>query len=387
MSVFRVVILVENSRAWGRGLLTGIAKYSRLNGPWHFMKEPAFFMPHSTAKYCEKIREFNPDGIIMRQVPDTEKIIQLGKPVIISPHKQERFSDVINIVEDCDATGRMAAEHLLSKGLRSFAFCGFDDMFWSQRRCGGFEKKIAENGFNVSVYREPANKRARLWENERPSIRQWLLSLPTPVGLLCCIDERAEQVLDICQTEKLHVPEEIAIIGVDNDNLICELSSPPLTSIAFNAEGIGYQAASLLDSLMKGKEPAARELTTRPAYVVERLSTDIMAIKDPEIADAIRYIRTNVCKKISVASIANAIAMPRRTLERRFRAEVGNSIYREIQNERIRHVEKILIETHMSIADIAYSMDFADPNELTRIFCRYRNMSPTAFKKRYGISS
>jgi LacI family transcriptional regulator len=383
MHIKRVAILIENSRAWGRGLLAGIAKYSRIVGHWHFLKDPAFFMPQSTGRYVERIKEFNPDGIIMRQVPDADEIIQLGKPVIISPHKCERFLGATNIIEDCDATGRMAAEHLLSKGFKNFAYCGFDDMFWSHHRCRGFQKRLSESNFTVSVYREPASDRLRIWEKERFSILKWLKSLPKPVGLFCCIDERGEQILDICHAEKIHVPEEVAVVGVDNDEFICGLSSPPLTSIAFDAEAIGYKAASLLDGFMKGKKTAATELLTKPAYVVERQSTDVIAIEDNDIAAAYRYIRANINKKLSVADIANATCMPRRTLERRFQAEVGNSIYKEIQNERAGLIEKMLIETNMSIAEIARAMDFADPNELTRMFCRCRNISPTSFRKKH----
>lgn len=380
----RVAVLIENSRAWGRGLIRGIARYSRLHGPWHFLKTPAFFTAPSHMKFLDEIKEFNPDAIIMREVRDAQKIIDLGKPVVVSGHRTKRFKAAINIVEDTFATGRMAAEHLLSKGLRNFAFCGYDAMFWSRERCEGFCEKISESGYPVFVYRQSKSKKHHLWEYEKPLLAHWLLSLPKPVGLMCCIDERSDQVAEICKIEGIHVPEEIAIIGVDNDDMICELSTPPLSSIAFKADGIGYQAAQLLDEVIKGGRLAdTTELVTSPAYVVQRQSTDIIAIEDPVVAEAMAYITQNAYKSIRVEDVLQKAIVPRRTLERKFHTLLGNSIYKEIQNERLKHIERMLIETDMTISEIAYSLNFADSNELSRFFSRLRKMSPSSFRRKY----
>ena len=219
-----------NSRAWERGLISGIAQYSRLHGRWDFLKKPVFFMARHNTDFYKKIVQFNPDGIIMRELQDTEKILKMKKPTVISPVYKRSFPRVVNIIEDCEATGRMAAEHLLSKGLKSFAYCGIDGMFWSQDRCNGFIKRIQKAGFEVSIY-VPPKVTKKSFENELPFLKQWLSKLPIPTGLMCCIDERAEQVIEICKVEGIHIPEHIAIIGVDNDEIICDLSSPPLTSI------------------------------------------------------------------------------------------------------------------------------------------------------------
>lgn len=378
--------MIESSRAWGRGLIRGIAKYSRLNGPWNFLKTPAFFIAGNKKKFLEEIKQFNPDGIIMREVPDTEEIISLGKPVVISPHLHKKFTGALNIIEDCRTTGQMAAEHLLSKGLRNFGFCGFDSMFWSRERGAGFYDRIIENGHSVFVYNQPKKKSDRTWENEKPILRKWLISLPKPIGLMCCIDERSDQVSEICKVEGIHVPEEVAIIGVDNDEMICELSSPPLTSISFNSEGIGFQAANLLAKLIKGQKiPNTEELITLPTYVVQRQSTEITSVEDSDVAEAIAYITKNAGRSISVMEVLHTVAVPRRTLERRFRTLVGNSIYQEIQNERIKRIESLLIETNMTVTEIAYSMGFSNPNEMTRFFNNKRKISPTSFRKKYKM--
>lgn len=382
----KVVILIENSRAWGRGLIQGIVKYSHLNGPWTFLKPPAFFVAETNKTFLEEIRHFSPDGIIMREIQNAQEIINIGKPVVISPVLHKHFLGALNIVEDCLATGRMAADHLLSKGLRNFAFCGFDDMFWSRERCEGFCDRIAQRGFTVSVYCQPKSKKDRVWENEKPILRDWLLSLPKPVGLLCCIDERSEQVVEVCKAEGIHVPNEISIIGVDNDEMICDLSTPPLSSVSFNAEGIGYRAAEMLDGLMKGQiSPDKENLLVSPVGVIQRQSTDITAIKDPAIREVILFIKENARKPISVNDIVHIVALPRRTLERRFLKFTGNSIYKEIQIERQKRIENLLIETNMTIAEIAFSMGFSEPYELTRFFIRQRKMSPTSFRKKYKM--
>jgi len=383
----RVVILIGNSRAWGRGLIRGIAKYSSLNGPWCFLKTPAFFESESRKRFIDDIKHFNPDGIIMREVVDTQEIIDLGKPVVVSPHKLKRFDKAACIVEDSKATGQMAAEHLLSKGLRNFAFCGYDNMFWSQERKDGFCDRIKRSGHIVSVYSQPKKKKDRIWENEKPFLRDWLVSLEKPVGLMCCIDERSDQVAEMCKVEGINVPAEIAIIGVDNDDMICELAMPPLTSIAFDAEGVGFQAAEMLDDLMNSLPPSGRnEVITLPAYVCQRQSTDLIATEDADVAEAISFIRSNTDKLICVEDVLCEVAMPRRTLERRFKKLLGNSIYQEIQNERMKRIERLLIQTNMNINQITRTLNFSSSNELTRFFTRQRKMSPTFFRKKYHMN-
>jgi len=380
----KIVILIENSRAWGRGLIRGIAKYSRLNGPWDFLRTSAFFIAESKKTLLAEIKHFNPDGIIMREVPDTQKIIGLGKPVVISPHIHKRFSGALNIVEDFPTTGQMAAEHLLGEGLRNFAFCGFDNMFWSRERCAAFCDRISRSGFSVSVYTQMKKKKDRIWEKEKFTLKDWIVSLPKPIGLMCCIDERSQQVAEICKLEGIKVPEEIAILGVDNDDFICELTLPPLSSVAFGAEDVGDQAAKLLDDLINGRiSPNDKDLITSPTYVVQRQSTDLIATGDSDVAESISYIRENICKHISVEDVLHKVAVPRRTLERRFHIVLGNTIYKTIQNERVKRIERFLIETNMTVEEIAYAIGFSDPNELTRSFSRIRKISPIFFRKKY----
>jgi LacI family transcriptional regulator len=367
-------------------LIRGIAKYSSLNGPWNFLKTPAFFVSETNKTFLSEIKHFDPDGIIMREVQDTQEIIKLAKPVVISPHLHKRYAGALNIVEDGLATGRMAADHLLSKGLRNFAFCGFDDMFWSRERCEGFCDRIAQRGFTSSVYCQPKMKKDRIWENEKASLKDWLVSLPKPVGLMCCIDERSDHVVEVCKMEGIHIPNEIAVIGVDNDDMICELSTPPLSSVSFNADGIGYQAAKMLDGLMKGQiHPDQEELVASPNCVVQRQSTDITAVNDPDIIEAISFIRKNAGKPLAVDDVIHMIAIPRRTLERRFLKFTGNSIYKEIQIERQKRIENLLIETNMTIAEIAFFLGFSEPYDLTRFFIRQRKMSPTSFRKKFKL--
>ena len=378
----KVAVLVEDSRAWGRGLIRGIARYSRLHGPWQFWKPPVFFAS-SHKSFLEDIKEFNPDAIIMREIKDAQEIIDLGKPVVIFGHRTKRFKGAITIDEDTMATGQMAAEHLLSKGLKNFAFCGYDDIFWSQERREGFCHAITERGRPVLVYRQPKKRHERIWEHEKPFLAQWLHALPKPVGLMCCVDERSDQVAEICKMEGIHVPEAVAIVGVDNDDMICELSSPPLSSIEFHADSVGYEVAKLLDQVIKtGQTPDNTEISVTPAYVVQRQSSDINAIDDPVVAEAMAYITENANKAICVEDVLQEVIVPRRTLERKFHKLLGNSIYKEIQNERIKRVERMLLETDMSIHEIAHALNFSDANELSRFFKRLRNLSPVSFRKK-----
>ena len=378
----KVILLLEMSHAAGRKLLRGIIRYSRLRGPWKFYRTPPFYTEESDRAKVEHLKQIDADGIIAR---GTSEIIATGLPAICIDIRT-KIPGQPNIAGDNSAAAQMAAAHLIERGLRHFAYCGFYDIDWSVERAEYFTEYLTKAGFEVRHYRQPSSRRQRLWKNERQVLAQWLKTLPKPVGIMACNDDRAAQVAEACGIADIKVPDEIAIIGVDNDELACELCDPPLSSVAFNFERAGFEAAALLDKMMRDKKTYPETIIIKATHIVTRQSTDLLAIDDPQIADALRFIKNNARKMIQVDEIADAVALTRRVLEKRFRNKLGRSVHEEIVNVRMELVAQMLVETNMSIANIALAFGYSEINNLARCFRKVKGVNPLTFRKQFGIS-
>ena len=376
----KVILLIETSRAYGRGLLRGITKYSRLHGPWVFYSEPG-----GLEKALPHLREWGANGIIMRDSRKGDEVTTMGVPVIVSVHLKEHIMGTPYIDTNGVRIGRMAAEHLLNRGFRQFAYCGFDELHWSRERCENFSNKLVEAGFKVHIYKQAHSKIKRSWENEQTIIADWLKSLPKPVGLMACNDDRGRQLTEACKIAGLKVPEQVAIIGVDNDELVCELSDPPLSSVALNVERGGYEAAELLDKLMAGEKIANQDIIVQPTHVVTRQSTDILAIEDSDVAEAMRFIRQHAREPIQVSEVADAVALSRRALQQRFRRILGRTVHEEIRHTRIEQVARMLAVTNLSVSQIAQALGYIGVEKLSRSFQREMGVSPLAYRKHHGL--
>jgi LacI family transcriptional regulator len=385
----KVILLIENSRTYGRGLLQGIVRYSRLYGPWSFYMEPEFYM-ESTGTVKEvslsNLKALGADGIIMRDTRNLEEILTVGLPTIIATAIKEKIAGLPCILTDDEAIGKMAAEHLLDRGFRQFAYCGFGNMPpWCQRRRDSFSKRVSEAGYKVYIYKPPKSPDEYSWEKEQDYIGQWLKKLPKPVGLMACNDDRGRHVTEACKITGLNIPEQIAITGVDNDELVCEMSDPPLSSIALNVQKGGYEAAELLDKMMSDNSITDKEIVIQPTHIVTRRSSDILAIEDPEVAAAVQFIRENSRKAIQVSDVVYAAELSRRGLEQRFRKVLGRSIHDEIRRCRIEQIAQMLVQTNLTISQIAAALGYSGIEKMSRYFRREKGMSPLAYRKRYGL--
>jgi LacI family transcriptional regulator len=387
MKIPKIVLLVEHSRAFGRGILYGIAKYSRLHGPWAFYRHPPYYMeawgPRKTLSWLKNIvRKFDADGVIMRAARNAEAVLETDLPVIVLD-VNEQIPDLANILCSDIEIGRVGAEYMLNRGFRHFAYCGFDDMRWSRERSAGFCERVKETGFETSVYVQPKSKSNRSWEREQSFVVDWLRLLPKPAALMVCNDDRGQYVIEACKIAGLHVPEKLAIIGVDNDELICDLTDPPLSSVSMNTEMAGYEAAELMEKLMAGEKMAGKVIIVEPTHVVTRKSTDILAIEDREVAEAVRFIRRNAKRSLQVNEVADAAALSRRVLEKRFRAILHCSVHEEIKRVRINLLTEMLTQTDMSISEITAEMGFPGPEHVARYFRKVKGMSLIDFRKKY----
>jgi LacI family transcriptional regulator len=394
-----VALIVETSLAYGRGLLHGIGQYIRENGPWSvYLEQRSLYDPPPPW-----LKGWKGDGIISRaSSPEMAKlIVDTGIPTV-DLNEEVMGLGLPLIYNDHHLIGRMAAEHLLERGFTHFGYLGLEAMEWSRRRQQGFVTAATAKGFGCDVYQNPASSAsARLdgagqlpnrfaglprWEDELERVARWVIELPKPAGVMACNDFRAVQLLDACRRAGVAVPEQVAVIGVDND-VACELCNPPLTSVIPDAERIGYEAARMLDQLMKGQKPPFHEKYVPPRGMVTRQSTDVTAINDPIVAGAIHFIRRHACDGIGVDDVVDAAKVSRSVLQRRFRLLMKRSIHDVILNIRLERVKQLLIDTTLSLPDIADRTGFNHSEYLSMVFKQRTGQTVTAFRKSRDVKT
>ena len=389
-SARKVILMIDSSRSFNRGVLGGIAKYAHLHGLWSI--DMNFWNMYDIG--LPRIKSWLGEGIIAAGVYSrtiAKKITESGLPAItvedeLADHlaAHTKGADGIpTISADSYAVGSMAAEHFLERGFRHFAFCGVPNKNWSRLRKEGFRQRVKQAKCECHIYPEPDSKKDNVWEKERLGLADWLRGLPKPLGVMGCNDERSYELIEAAHIVDITVPEEIAVIGVDNDELLCNLPAPPLSSIALNVEKAGYEAAALLDRLMAGEKMAGQKIIVEPVGVVARKSTDILAISDPAVPAAIRFIREHVGDVIRVDDVVNATPLSRRLLERRFRESLGRSILKEIQRVHLESATEILLKTDLPISQVAQESGFSSATHLGVIFKQRMKMTPLAYRKAF----
>lgn len=384
----KVLLLTEGTSTFARDLLKGVAEYSQLHGPWAFYRESLapFYRYNSDPKSLDYLRRWNADGIIIRSKNSQiiEKALSLKIPTIACDDNQN--PQIPNVISDYEMVGRMAAEHLLERGFRHYGYCGFDHMTWSRERGVFFCKAIAEAGHRVHAYAYPKSRKRRLWENEMPLLTQWIRALPKPVAIMACNDDRAHHVLICCNLAGLHIPQQVAVIGVDNDLLLCDLANPPLTSIALNTRKAGFEAAGILDRMIDGETLAGERIYVRPTHVVTRRSTDTLAISDKYVTGAIEYIRKNAREPIQISTVADSVSISARVLYDKFMHHLGRSVHEEIRRVRVEDIAKMLLGTDLPVKQIAQLFRFSSSEHIARYFKAATGMTPLMYRKRYGVS-
>jgi LacI family transcriptional regulator len=376
----QVVLLLESSRGSGRALLRGFANYARHHGPWAFHWEPG-----GLNEIWPRLGKLDAQGVFLRDGKHVRKVLALGIPTVVVGHRNEDFPDVAHVVTDSEAAGHLAAEHLLGCGFNHFAFCGPSRIRWSAARRESFQRCLKQAGKQSHFFNAPVEGGKTSWRTEHLAMGRWLKSLPKPVGVMACNDDYARHLVEACKTARLHVPDQVGIIGVDNDELVCELSSPTISSVAINFERAGYESARLLDGWMRrGRSSRPARIDAPATHVVPRLSTDILAVADAQLLKALRFIRDHARENVRVTDVAQAAGLSRRALENRFRRELGRSILQEIRRVRVDLIAQMLMETDLPISHIAGALGYENLQHIARYFRKGKNMSLMAFRKRHG---
>lgn len=380
----KVLLLIDFSEEYGRGLLNGIARYSRLFGPWSFCRIPLVYRDKGNVEeIIEWARNWNPDGIIAQIINDViyEQLTTLKKP-LIAQDAYERFPMIPNITGLYHETGKMAAKYFLDKGFKHFAFYGFDDIVWSRERCQGFAGFLDDKGYSTHIYEHPKEAAPPLWSYKASLLSEWLLSLPKPLALMACDDNQGQHVTEACKAAGIKIPEQISVLGVDNDGSICNLSDPPLSSIALNTEKAGFETARLLHQMMLKPEGKFYDIFVEPIQIITRRSTEFLAVDDIEVNKALHFIYHNFKDEIDVEHVVAATSLSRRVLEKRFRKLLNRSILSEITSLRINHVKQLLTETSLPINEIAMLAGYAEIKNMSRYFRTSEGITPLEYRKK-----
>ena len=378
-TTFRVLLLLDSSSEFDRKLLRGIVRYSNEHGPWLFYRMPQSYRN----KYGDKgiikwAKKWGANAIVGRlddEIVDVQT--ELGIPVVLQNYHHRSVS-CSNLTGDYHTAGEMAANFFRKKNYTNFAYYGIKGVIWSEERGSAFKERVASEGYKVECFEGKLRSR----------VEEWLKKLPKPIALFCCDDERAIFLSETCKIAGISIPEEIALLGVDNDDLLCNISDPPISSIELDVEGGGYAIGELLhDQMLNGVLPQATNVVISPVRIEQRRSTERYNIQDPYVLKVVQRIESSYNKDLSVESLLADIPLSRRNFETKFKRELNTSIYQFILNCRCNHLADLLLTTTRSVMDLSIEVGFKDGGNVSRVFKKCKGVSPVDYRASNGIYS
>lgn len=378
----RIALILGQDLGYCRGVLRGVQAFAAGGEPWVFRDAAP------SLSVIEAVREWQPAGVIAHLFDPqvAEAVKQLRVPVVNTTSTLPLDLPLVEI--DHPAVGRMAADHFIHSGFRHFAYFGSKRAGFSVQREDGFRSQLAKSGFACLAHHAeylPRPSPSDSWTEVDAGVRRWLLELPKPVAILASNDVPARELAEICRVLELHVPEDVALLGVDDDELECNLSFPPLSSIALPAERVGFEAAKLLRQLMSGKQPANKRIIVQPKGLVVRQSSDIVAVQDADVGKALRFIRQHATQLIGVEDVLREVAVSRRKLERDFQRIIHRTIFAEIRRIRIERAQRLLSSTQLPMPAIATQSGFDGARRMAVVFNQVTGMTPSEYRARYSL--
>ena len=384
MSLARIAVIAERTNSYARRYIEGVAAFSTAHEKWMI----ELFDPSA----CVRMPLDRFDGFICR-IADRrvgERLARLRRPVVESM-STNAFAEFVAVRSDIDAVSRLAADHLLQRRHSNFAYCGFDGQLYSRLRMEQFANYIHEAGFTTCVYEAPHTAKTHfshkslidspLEISDARMLRTWLEKLPKPTALFCCNDRRAFQVLNVCRSANIRVPQDIAILGVDDDPVFCAFSSPRLSSIDPDAYGVGYGAAATLAGMLgeSGFDPAkpGSTLSFPPKGVIARTSTAAFPVEPDWLSDALLFIRQHVSDNITASDVFAFSKRSHATVDATFRRNLGTTVQKEIATARLENAKQLLANGNFSMKEIAQLSGFSSPEYFCRCFTATFGTPPT----------
>lgn len=377
-----VAVLVDTATGWGRRLVRGIVNHSRSHGPWYLwiksggQQAPVWLPPG-----------WQGDGIIARVgTPATARHVAAARvPVVNISAIEIPGVDFPRVATDLAAAGRLAAEHLLDRGFQKFAYYGLERRAYVERHYRGFAEAVSGVCAQCPFYGTAADSGAgarTAWHTRQQGLFRWLKTLSKPVAIVTWTTEQGREVIHACRQAGLLVPEQVAVLAADNDELLCEACIPSLSGIALTSERIGYEAAALLDRMMHGARPRKRAILIAPTGVLTRQSTDTLAVDDADLARAVAFIRSHATDPIRVKDVLREVPVSRRWLERRFREVLGRGPGEEIRRVRLQRAKLLLAETDMPVPQVAVAAGFGSREYMAAAFKSQTGLSPRQYRRR-----
>lgn len=375
----KIALLVETSREYGRGILRGVIRYQHEHEPWSI-----YFKPQGLgAPPPPWLTSWRGDGILAR-ISDRRMADALAATSVPVVDLRNALPDLNRptVAISNESVVRIAVDHFIEQGFRHFAFCGTPkgENRNQDDRCDMFEARVRAHGFVCHTYVHPVPA-PRSWDAEQRHIARWLRSLPTPIAVMTCHDDRGQQVIDACLRAALKVPDEVAILGVDNDPFLCNLSTPQLSSIDVYPERIGYEAAALLHRLMRGGRPPRKPILCEPRGLVIRRSTDVSAVGDPLVAQICRRIRDQAAKPVSIEQILDGVPASRSAIFRRFKVELGRSPKKELTRVRLERAKALLTNSSLTVEEVARQTFQTDAKHFIAVFRRAAGVTPMDYRR------
>jgi LacI family transcriptional regulator len=379
-------LLIDTATSWGVRLIKGISRHAHEVGTWLIHVEPwgryeRFHVPEG----------WEGDGIIARITrPSLGEEIEASRlPTINVSWYPYSGRHIARCTVDPVASGRMAAEYFLTSGFKSFGYCGpLQQLGYADEFADAYAAELRKAGHYCHTYPTPGGDQQSIaWNAHLASLAAWLKKLPRPVAVLSWSAARGRQITEACHYAGIRVPDEVAVLGGDYDELMSHISSPPLSTIDQPAEQIGYEAARLLEGMMRGKRPRKRPLLFPPTRIVVRHSTDTLSMDDEMVRDALRLIRDRSRQRIRVSDVVRELAVARRALEQRFVRLVGRTPAAEIRRVRLEDAKRMLVETDQSIAEISRASGFGHQDLFSRVFRRTVGSTPSEFRRRHQHDS
>lgn len=380
-----VALLIETSLSSGRDILMGISRFMRTHGRWSVFHQPR----ELSEPFPAWLRAWRGDGIIARiQNQRMAKLVAAMKIPAVDVLGVFRHPKIPLVHVDDHAIGRSVADHLLTRGFRQFGVFGIEKENWAQSRRDAFRNTVIASGHDCRIYEIPRLRLQQMpWEQQEHDLVRWLSEIPKPAGIMVSTDDCGLMLVEACRRSGIRVPDEVAVVGVSNDVIACELTSPPLSSVNCNLPQVGFEAAALLDRLMAGKRPPSAPLLIKPLGVVTRLSSDVVAVDDPHVRTAVRFIREHACEDIDVNQIIKHVPMSRSVLQRRFRMLLNRSVHDEIIRCRLQKAIGLLSESDLAIAQIAEYTGFKYQQYMNEVFKKYLGESPAMLRLRTKLNN
>jgi LacI family transcriptional regulator len=377
--VQHVAILIETETSWGGRVIRGIAHFAEKHTHWHLLIDPRDHEQRSAVP-----DGWQGDGIIARVTNRTQwqQIREKNLPVVNVDDVFQGLRHVGTVITDEAERARLALEHLVARGFRKFAYFAPPSNRYSKNRGEAFNQAVRELGYEIHEYL-PGYRAGRKigWEEQQRRVNRWLASLPRPIAILAVDAHHARQLAEICHFAGVRIPDDVAILAGDTDELLCEVSTPPLSSVSVACERLGHEAAAMLHRMMAGDDPPKQPVLIAPHGVVSRQSTDVLAIDDPAVVRALRYIRTHAHHGIVVEDILREVPISRRSLEIQFRSYLGRSPAEEIRRVRLERGKQLLGRRELSITEIASACGFSNATRFGVAFRKSFGTTPRAFRK------